>query len=95
MTSREEYTEIGRMYVERDDADRRRQCIRNKILHLLRFMQDAVKEMDGEASTLKVMVSRSVSDDENIPDEIKELFEEERSLRARISELDKFFEALR
>ena len=80
------------MYVEREDVNRRRQCIRNRILNIQKFMQDAIAEMDGEASALKVITAKGVPDD-GIPQEITALIEEERQLRARLTELDKFFDS--
>ena len=92
MTLNEEHAEIGRMYVERENVSRRRKCIRNKILHIQKFVHDAIKEMDGEASVLNVIAARSMPHD-GIPQEITALLEEERQLRTRLAELDNFFDS--
>lgn len=90
MTTDERYAEIGRMVEERKDVRSRRACIRNRILRTHTFLGRALKEMDGSASVLVAMTLRDESNDEFVPSEIQTLLDEERALRQRLAELDKF-----
>ena len=90
MTTEDEHGEIGRMYVEREDVQRRLACLGNKSLRLektLRETTDALKmrrEEDGS-----VMLAQEFPTHE----QIKRLLDDQSQLKSRLQNLNNFFAA--
>ena len=108
MTDRDEHCEIGRMYVEREDVERRLACVANRLRRYRYACERVVEVIDGNAEW-----TRSSSDGEPVlivpgdqgamakeceariapVRELLEALEFRQSLLVRLGELNVFFES--
>ena len=90
MTKDDEANEIGRMYVEREEVQRRLACLNNKSLRLettLRETADAMRQRREERGD--TMVNRDFPTRE----QIVEIMSEQATSQARLRDLNAFFES--
>lgn len=90
MTKDDEAREIGRMYVEREEVQRRLSCLDNKSRRLEKLLRDAADALEehreGEDAS---------APDSDLPtrDDILALMKDQSSAHERLRKLNAFFEA--
>ena len=83
MTGTEQYAEIGRMFVEREEAQLRLACIENRMRRMKAALAAAVRAIDGEPWESEAEYPQ--------PDAISHALRERNEVRRRLGELEKFF----
>ncbi|MDE2811649.1 MAG: hypothetical protein OXM01_01395 [Gemmatimonadota bacterium] len=92
MTTDEEHTEIGRMYVEREEVERKLACLSNKSRRDEKLLRAAADALEARRKG-----SGPVGLNEDLPtrEAIRTLLDDMSKLQARLRELESFFASRR